>query len=257
MYTQPRPSLQLTFISDFKEKNIPYDGDLSGIIPVKNLANVLSILNDTVHVTWDYAWWHTKDERFDELRKLETVAEIDRRDVELVITSVEKGNSEIINLDWSIAFWAAIWQSLPGGISANAIWDLAKYSVKSLWDLIHRPEDSHLREITDPLTNELLPVHERLGLEAFREVSEGGIVKTKIAYRSPAGEEIVAMIDYQAQQRILEANKIDFEIPSRLTGTIEGINYLQETIHIRFEQFPEHPTWCDISGFDFEEIEPY
>jgi hypothetical protein len=248
-----KPYLSITFSAEMTERPEKFDGDPSSVIPASALGNVISLTNDLMQITWDYAWWNIDDDRFDELRKLEATGLIDRRDVELVVVSFNKGSVEAI-FDWSFAFLgaASFWQTLPSNIAVEASWDLAKYSFQSLWQLIRRKEAQSQQP--NPLLNELLPFFEHYSNEAYRVLSRGISMRSEVRYKDNQSEFSI-LIDKGAQEIIFEANEVEIDYATRLIGAVVGIDYSEGSVDIRWEQFPEQTIWCDIGNLETYEVE--
>jgi hypothetical protein len=248
------PRLVINFTSRFEEPPIGFleeHGDASRIIPTSVLANVISQTNEIMLATWNYALWHSSDDRFNELRKLAAVEGFDRRNIELVIVDVTKGSIEA-SLAWAAALYAS--SELLRGVTVNALWDLAKFGLGALRRTI--AEANNTAAESDPLINELLPQFVPLVREAYKDLPRGASVRTEIKYRSPE-QEFSVILDRQAQEKVIKANEIEIEFVSRLTGTIVGVDYSENLIGVRWEQFPEQTMWSDIEGIDIKELEGY
>ncbi|MBN2088588.1 hypothetical protein JW964_03200 [candidate division KSB1 bacterium] len=250
-----KPYLSIKFSAETKYKPEEFVGDPSSIIPASILGNVISLTNELMNATWDYAWWQLDDERFHEFRKLEATGLIDWRNTELVVVSFNNGSIEAF-FDWSVGLLGAssFWQNLPSNIAVEALWDLAKYSFQSLWQLIKHKEAHQPSTPTFKLTNELLPLFEQFVREAYKSLNDDLEVKSKIKFKN-CESELSIIIDKKAQKAIFEANEINIEFATRLIGTIVGVDYSDGTIGVRYEQFPDQTIWSDIGELDFYEIE--
>lgn len=242
------PRLGIRFSAEVERPVPGFEDDPSSLIPVSTLGNVTSSVNDLMRATWDYAFAHTNDDRFYELRRLEALQVVTRRDVELVVVSIERG-SLVLVLDWATIF--ALGQSVLVGVAPNAIWDLTKYSFQSLYRVINRTNED--KPQADSLTNDLLPNFVEIARSAYTALPSGVSVRTNLVYKEPQ-REISITIDRQAQRAILEANQVETELATRLVGSIVGLDFSENIVGVRWEHFPEQTSWCDIGGFDFNEL---
>jgi hypothetical protein len=250
------PRLRMRFIVD-SFGPVEFEGDPSGVIPASSLGGVVLLTNELVRDTWNYALWFTNDERFRHVRQLEASGELDRRHLELAIVDIRRGSIEI-TLDWIIAIFGAssILSNLPANLVANALWDMIKYSLDSLKFLIDRETDlQHVQ--SNSLTNELLPTFVELVKRATTSLpGNQGRMMVDIRYQEP-GRSFSILIDEQARERILEANQVEARFSTRLVGTVVGVDYFEDLIGVRWEQFPAQTYWCDARNLNLKKLQSF
>jgi hypothetical protein len=229
----------------------------SGLIPASTVGQVIVAVSELMRSTWDYATTNVKDERFAAVRRLWAQQEFQRRDIELIIVDTRAGSFEVI-LNWLTPIIASgVVQTAAVGMLPNALWDLTKFSFRSIYDLIIRRGD-HQRpapndDEDDPLINRILPEILDIARNGYRE-RENDIIRTSFYYREPEGTEINFTIDRYSQGSLLETNLVETKIATRLAGTIEGINWRKRNITVRWELFPEEEMECEIDGMDLDEL---
>lgn len=221
-------------------------------IPITTVANILITLNELVQATWDYAWWHLDDERFQEIRQIDAGGAIERENTKLVITDFKKSSIDL-TIDWSTAIigTAAIIQQLPPNLISNALWDLIKYSFKEIYYIIKGKESNQCQNT--PLKNDILPFCENLAIESYKEI-EGRYSITTDFYYKDQDQEVSLKINRISQEAIIKENEIYIDQDTKLMGNIVGFDISENLIGVRFELFPEQTYWCDVVNFNFDEI---
>ena len=165
--------------------------------------------------------------------------------------------SLVTDLDWMVnVLVPVVTNPVTVSIATSALYDLIKYPLLKLKNLIKPQEDSlPPSPQSDPLLNVLLPQLADLTRVAYSATGRG-VVTTTIIYEDVEWN-ISATINQQTQQTVLEANQLHARFTTRLTGSIVGVNYLDRTVCVVYEQFPEQPMWCDIGGMETSSIMPY
>ena len=246
--------LNISFTSQFEPRPNSYYGDSSSIIPASTLGRVVSSTNNLMLATWDYAITNTNDERFDDIRRLESKKEFSRQDIGLVIVAFGKGSLSVA-LDWAAVAGAA-YTSVAAAMAPNALWDLTKYCFQSFLSLIRTDSEGKKQNPVDPLTNQLLPTFAEVARHAYSSFGNKSSVKTNLSYRDPDSE-ININIDQHSQPLVLEANPINTQFTTRLVGQIVAVDFAEGTIGIRLEQFPGQTIWTDIEGFNIHELNEF
>jgi len=253
--TPIEPRLRLQFTTEVVNVAPGFDGNTSSLIPASTLGNMVSLTSELMRTTWDYALSHPDDERFSQIRRINALKILRRRDLEFVIVGIRSGSIEII-LDWQmVVFGLGAAKTIVEGMLPNAAWDLTKYSFQAFRDLLFRNDNRP--GIVDPMTRELLPIFAEIVRTTSNPSQSGISVSTKFTYRDRDEREITYTVDQRAQQAVLEANRIETRLATRILGSIVAVDYIDKTLKIQSDQFSEKPIWGDASGIDFDAIEPF
>src|SRR5437868_4502388 len=132
------PRLQITFSAQVEHVAPGLDKDPSSLIPSSIFGNVISLINELMRASWDYALRNREDGRFDQIRRMAALDILNRRDIEFVIIEIKPGSIEIL-LDWTtVVFGIGAAKTIIEGMVPNAAWDLTKYSFQAIRDFIFR-----------------------------------------------------------------------------------------------------------------------
>lgn len=249
------PRLSIKFTSSVGERIEGLDADPSSLIPAFTIGGTVTTINRIALATWDYALSHPNDYRFAEIRELEALNLIQRKDVELVVVSVKPGSLEFL-FEWSYVLMAVgAGKFLIEGMIPNAGWDLVKYSFSSIRDLFRKKEQESL-EPPDPLIKEILPLVNEMIHKAYNPSANGIPVTTKFTYRDKQ-HEISFEANHQTAQIVTEANQLETKNVHRIVGSIVAIDYLERTVKVISDEFADEVLWCDIGDLDINHLEEF